>query len=179
MGQAAAGPVARAARRRDTDGMIGMLLFALAAAAAPLFARASEDLFGIAPCELCSWQRWPYWAAAGLALGSALVPPAWRRPLAWLAILAVLVSGAIAGFHIGVEQGWWPSPLPGCQAPRSAGGATVDDLMAALAPRPSKPCDAPTYLIPGLPLSMAAMNLLYALGLSSLGAIWMRRGANR
>ena len=52
---------------------------------------------------------------------------------------------------------WWPSPLPGCQAPRSAGGATVDDLMRALAPAPSKPCDAPTYLVPGLPLSMAAM----------------------
>jgi hypothetical protein len=29
--------------------------------------------------------------------------------------------------------------------------------------RPSKPCDAPTFLVPGLPLSMAAMNLLYAL----------------
>ncbi|MDN3567052.1 disulfide bond formation protein B [Paeniroseomonas aquatica] len=155
--------------------MIGMLLLAAAAAAAPLFARASEDLFGIAPCELCLWQRWPYWVAAALALGGALLPRA-RRPLFWLALGAILVSGAIAGFHVGVEQGWWPSPLPGCQAPRSAGGATVDDLMRALAPAPSKPCDAPTYLVPGLPLSMAAMNLLYALGLSGLAAIWMRRG---
>jgi disulfide bond formation protein DsbB len=49
--------------------------------------------------------------------------------------------------------------------------------MRSLAAAPSKPCDAPTYLIPGLPLSMAAMNLLYALGLSALAAIWMRRGA--
>ncbi len=172
------GPVAPEAVWRDTGGMIAMLFLAAAAAGAPLFARASEDLWGIAPCELCLWQRAPYWVAAALALAAALLPRA-RRPLAGLAILAVLVSGAIAGFHIGVEQGWWPSPLPGCQAPRSAGGASVDDLMRSLNAAPSKPCDAPTYLIPGLPVSMAAMNLLYALGLSALAAIWIRRGARR
>jgi disulfide bond formation protein DsbB len=158
--------------------MTGMLLLAVAAAAAPLFARASEGLWGIAPCELCLWQRWPYWVAAALALGGALLP-AWRRPLFWLAVAAILTSGAIAGFHVGVEQGWWPSPLPGCQVPRAAGGGSIDDMMRSLAPAPSKPCDAPTYLIPGLPVSMAAMNLLYALGLAAIAAIWMRRIGTR
>jgi disulfide bond formation protein DsbB len=155
--------------------MNGMVLLALLAAAAPLFARASEGLWGIAPCELCLWQRWPYWVAAGLAALAALLP-AWRRPLGRLAVLAVLVSGAIGGFHVGVEQGWWPSPLPGCQVPRATGGGSIDDMMRALAPAPSKPCDAPTYLVPGLPVSMAAMNLLYALGLAAAALIWMRRG---
>ena len=158
--------------------MFATLALALATAAAPLFARASEDIWGIAPCELCTWQRVPYWVAAALALAAALRPGA-RRPLVLLAILAVLASGAIAGFHVGVEQGWWPSPLAGCQAPRSTGGASVDDLMRSLAAAPSKPCDAPTYLVPGLPISMAGMNLLYALGLSALAAIWMRRGVRR
>ena len=158
--------------------MTPMLLFAALSAAAPLFARASEGIWGIAPCELCLWQRWPYWAAAALALVAALWPRG-RRVVGGLAILAVLASGAVAALHVGVEQGWWPSPLAGCQAPRSAGGASVDDLMRSLAPAPSKPCDAPTYLIPGLPVSMAGMNLLYALGLSALAAIWMRRGARR
>ena len=158
--------------------MFATLALALAAAAAPLFARASEGIWGIAPCELCTWQRVPYWVAAALALAAAVRPGA-RRPLVLLAILAVLASGAIAGFHVGVEQGWWPSPLAGCQAPRSTGGASVDDLMRSLAAAPSKPCDAPTYLIPGVPISMAGMNLLYALGLSALAAIWMRRGVRR
>jgi disulfide bond formation protein DsbB len=156
--------------------MTGMFLLALLAAAAPLFARASEGLWGIAPCELCLWQRWPYWVAAGLAVLAALLPRA-RRPLGLLAVLALLVSGAIGGFHVGVEQGWWPSPLPGCQVPRATGGTSIDDMMRALAPAPSKPCDAPTYLLPGLPVSMAAMNLLYALGLAAIALIWMRRGA--
>jgi disulfide bond formation protein DsbB len=106
----------------------------------------------------------------------AALLPGWRRPLGLLAVVVVLASGAIAGFHVGVEQGWWPSPLPGCQVPRATGGTSIDEMMRTLAPAPSKPCDAPTYLVPGLPLSMAAMNLLYALGLSAAALIWMRRG---
>ena len=42
--------------------------------------------------------------------------------------------------------------------------------------RPAKPCDAPTYLVPGLPLDMAAMDALLALALAALVAIsWPRR----
>jgi disulfide bond formation protein DsbB len=154
-----------------------LLLLAALAAAAPVFARASEGLWGIAPCELCLWQRWPYWVAAALALAAALWPGG-RRVLGLLAITAVLASGAVAGFHVGVEQGWWPSPLPGCQVPRTTPGGSVDDMLRGLSAAPSKPCDAPTYLVPGLPVSMAAMNLLYAVGLSGLGLIFWRRGAN-
>ena len=44
--------------------MLPMLLVAALAAAAPVFARASEGIWGLAPCELCMWQRWPYWVAA-------------------------------------------------------------------------------------------------------------------
>ena len=78
-----------------------------------------------------------------------------------------------------MEQGWWPSPLPGCQVPRATLGGSVEDMLKALSAAPSKPCDAPTYLVPGLPLSMAAMNVVYALGLSALGLIFLRRGAHR
>jgi disulfide bond formation protein DsbB len=153
-----------------------MTRLALLAAAAPIFARASEGLWGIAPCELCLWQRWPYWGAAVLALGAAFLARA-RGVLGGLAILAVLASGAIGGFHVGVEQGWWPSPLPGCQVPRATPDGSIDDMLRSLAPAPSKPCDAPTYLIPGLPVSMAAMNLIYALAVAAIGLISLRKGA--
>ncbi|WP_380066680.1 disulfide bond formation protein B [Dankookia sp. GCM10030260] len=156
--------------------MFPMLLVAALAAAAPIFARASEGIWGIAPCALCLWQRWPYWVAAALALAAAAWPRG-RRLLGGLALVAVLASGAVGGFHVGVEQGWWPSPLPGCQAPRAGSGGSVEDMLRALSAAPSKPCDAPTYLVPGLPVSMAAMNVLYALGLSGLGLILWRRGA--
>ena len=50
-------------------------------------------------------------------------------------------------------------------------------MMRSLAAAPNKPCDAATYLIPGLPLSMAAMNLIYGLGLGALALLLARRGA--
>lgn len=145
--------------------MSGALLVALLAFAAPLFARGSESWFGLAPCELCLWQRWPYWLAGGFALVGAFL---WRRPALFLAGLAATTSAAIAGFHLGVEFGWWPSPLAGCQAATSGGAVSVEDLLRSLAPTPNKPCDQPAYLISGLPLSMAGMNLIYGLSLAAL-----------
>jgi disulfide bond formation protein DsbB len=43
--------------------------------------------------------------------------------------------------------------------------------------QPAKPCEDPTYLIPGLPISMAAMNLIYAVAFVVLlaAALWRER----
>jgi disulfide bond formation protein DsbB len=161
--------------RRMPAALLIPLWAALLAAAAPLLAMVGERWGGLAPCALCLWQRWPYWVAAAIALAAALLPARARRWALRLAAVAVLASGAVAALHLGVEWGWWPSPLPGCQAP-AAGGASVEELMRSLAPAPNKPCDEPAYLIPGLPLSMAAMNLLYALGLAALIAWLAGRG---
>lgn len=159
--------------------MASALLIALLAAGAPLFALGSETWWGLAPCELCLWQRWPYWAAAGLAVIAAAVPGRTRRAMLRLAGLAALASGAIAVLHLGVEWGWWPSPLPGCQAPSFRPGASIDDLMRGMAATPTKPCDAPSFLIPGLPLSMAGMNVLYAAALGGLALVLARKESTR
>lgn len=158
--------------------MASALLIAVLAAAAPAFAIGSEGWWGLAPCALCLWQRWPYWAAAALAGLGVAVPGRARAALLGFAALGAFASAAIGGFHVGVEQGWWPSPLPGCAAPTVTGaGASVEEMMRSLAPGPNKPCDAPTFLIPGLPLSMAAMNLIYGTGLGALALGLARRGA--
>jgi disulfide bond formation protein DsbB len=148
----------------------------LLAAAAPLFAQASETWWGLAPCALCLWQRWPYWVAAGFAGLAVILPGRARVVLLALAGLAAFASAAIAGLHVGVEQGWWPSPLPGCAAPTAGPAMSIDDMLRGLAAAPSKPCDAATYLIPGLPLSMAAMNLIYGLALGLLALALARKG---
>ena len=46
--------------------------------------------------------------------------------------------------------------------------ASIAERLASMPSRPSKPCDEPTFLIPGLPLSMAAMNMLFALVFAAL-----------
>ncbi|BDG74587.1 disulfide bond formation protein B [Roseomonas fluvialis] len=156
--------------------MASAVVILILAAGAPLFALGSETWWGLAPCELCLWQRWPYWVAAALAAGAVLLPGRGRVLLLAAAGLGAFVSAAIGGFHVGVEQGWWPSPLPGCAAPTAGGAQSIDDMLRNMAAAPTKPCDAATYLIPGLPLSMAAMNLIYGAGLGLLALALARKG---
>ncbi len=138
------------------------LVSALAAAFALGLALASERWEGLVPCALCLLERWPYRAAIVLGLLACVVPHRWARALLVLVVFAVLIDTAMAIVHVGVEQHFWPSPLPECAAPRFAGGS-IAERLAQMPARPSKPCEDAAYLIPGLPISMAAMNLLYSL----------------
>ena len=136
------------------------LLMALAALAA---AFGAEWYGGLVPCALCLVERWPYRIAAVLAV-AALLPVRGQamRPVLWGVVLCMAASLAVASVHVGVEQGWWPSPLPECAAP-NLGTGSIAERLARMPSHPAKPCDDPTYLLPGLPVSMAAMNGLAAL----------------
>lgn len=136
----------------------------------------SERVLGLVPCALCLWERWPYRAAIVLGLLAAALPRIPAHVARALLILALLAGAGLGVVHVGVEQGWWPSPLPECQAPSFRSG-TVAERLAAMPARPAKPCDEPTYLVPGLPVSMAAMNLVLSLALAALVAMsWPREG---
>jgi disulfide bond formation protein DsbB len=155
-----------------------VLLSALAAGLALGLALASEYWGGLVPCALCLLERWPYRVAIVLALLAAVVPHRYARLLLMAVVLSMLAAAALAVVHVGVEQHYWPSPLPECAAPRFSGGS-IADRLAQMPARPAKPCEDPTYLVPGLPISMAAMNLLYALGVAVLlGAfLWRDRSS--
>ena len=152
------------------------LVVALGALAVAL---GSEHYGGLVPCALCLVERWPYRAAALLA-AAALVP--WRRVsprvFLWGVVLCMACSVAAAGVHVGVEQGWWPSPLPECAAP-NLGGGSIAQRLARMPSHPAKPCDDPTYLVPGIPVSMAAGNGLLALAFGLFLAISLARPAER
>ncbi len=158
-------------------GIRGIALFsALAAGFALGLALASERFEGLVPCALCLLERWPYRVAIALSLLAAAVPHRWARRLLLLVVLSMLVSVALAAVHVGVEQRWWPSPLPECAAPRFS-GRSIADRLAQMPARPTKSCEDAAYLIPGLPISMAAMNLLYALAFAVVlgGVLWRDR----
>lgn len=144
---------------------------AVASAAALGLALASERFGGLVPCALCLVERWPYRLALVLSLGGLLLPRLWAWVILWLCVL-LLLGAAGAGFvHMGVEHGWWPSPLPECAAPNLQ-GLSISERLARMPARPSKPCDEPTYLISSLPVSMAEMNVIYALALAAALAIF-------
>jgi disulfide bond formation protein DsbB len=142
------------------------LAAAVAAAAALGIALASEHWGGLVPCALCLLERWPYRIAIVLGLAAAVLPPAAARAALILLALTVLAGAVVAAVHVGVEFHWWPSPLPECAAPTFSGGS-IAERLAHMPATPAKPCDDPTYLIPGVKLSMAQMNLLFAIALTA------------
>src|SRR5437016_2655204 len=76
---------------------------------------------GLAPCELCLLQRWP-WAVA-IAISLVALIAGRRALLPWVALglaLVFVLGGTIAFYHVGVEQHWFAGPSA-CTA--SGGGA--------------------------------------------------------
>lgn len=152
------------------------VLAALGAAAALGVAYAAETWGEMVPCALCLLERWPYRIVVVLGLLAAIAPRGLVRILLVLAIVALLTDAAIAAVHVGVELQWWPSPLPECAAPHLSGGS-IAERLASMPARPAKPCDEPTFLIPAIPVSIAAMNMLFALAFSAVLTIslWVNR----
>ncbi|MEE4454272.1 disulfide bond formation protein B [Novosphingobium resinovorum] len=119
----------------------------------------SQYVFGLHPCEMCWWQRYPHAAAIVLAALAFFWRPV--RPLVAVAALAILVSGLIGGFHAGVEYGWWEGMTACTASPVAAGGDPLDAIMNA----PIIRCDVAPWSLFGI--SLAGWNFL----LSTLGAL--------
>jgi disulfide bond formation protein DsbB len=116
----------------------------------------SQYIGGLVPCEMCVWQRWPHYAAIGLAALGFFVP---QRGLVWLAALAILISGAIGMFHAGVEYKWWEGLTQCTQIPGSGGGA---DMLADIMKTPLVRCDEAQWSLFGI--SLAGYNAIFSLG---------------
>lgn len=119
----------------------------------------SQYGFGLFPCEMCWWQRYPHFAALALALLAFLRPPG--RAAVLLAALAIAASGAIGAFHAGVEYGWWQG-LTACTTNTLAGSA---DPMATIWATPLVRCDVAPWSLFGV--SLAGWNFVF----SSLAAL--------
>ena len=159
--------------RVQMAGLLGAVLAGAALGSALL----AEAYGGLVPCALCLLERWPYRAALLFGVLS-LASPRLARPMVGLAAVSLLAGATLGVVHVGVEHAWWPSPLPECAAPQ-LGRGTMAERLARMPARPAKPCDEPTYLVPGLPVSMAAMNLGLAavLGVGLLTVLLPQRNA--
>ena len=131
----------------------------------------SQYGFGLYPCEMCWWQRWPHFAALALALlGFALKPARWP---VLLAALAILTSGLIGGFHAGVEYGWWQG-LTACTAgPLASGGDPLDAIMNA----PIIRCDVAPWSLFGI--SLAGWNFLFSGAAAVAVLLLLKKGSSQ
>lgn len=138
-------------------------------AAMLLFAMASQ-IMGYAPCELCILQRWPHLVAAiigGLAL---FVRPG--RKWAAVGMLAAALAIALAAYHAGVEQHWWPGPSQ-CSGMTNIGAMSTSDLLAQIEGAPLTRCDQIAWSFLGL--SMAAWNAILSVGLLGMWTLAFMR----
>jgi len=131
----------------------------------------SQYGFGLYPCEMCWWQRWPHFAALGFAALAFLAPP--KRLWIALGALAIIVSGLIGGFHAGVEYAWWEG-ITGCAKTTTAsGGSALDAIMQA----PLIRCDVAPWTLLGV--SLAGYNFIVscAAGVAALALLTRKRKA--
>ncbi|WP_095012238.1 disulfide bond formation protein B [Tsuneonella mangrovi] len=110
-----------------------------------------QYVFGLYPCEMCWWQRYPHFIALGLALLSFVAPP--RRVWVALAAGSIIASGLIGAYHAGVEYGWWAGETA-CTAAAIGGGNPLDSIMNA----PMIRCDEVQWSLFGI--SLAGYNFL-------------------
>ena len=134
---------------------------------------------GLAPCELCLLQRWPWVAAILISLIAIMVGS--RSALPWVALLLAAVfaiGSALAFYHVGVEKHWFAGPNA-CTGAATAAD-TVEALKARILGQMPVRCDEPAWSLWGI--SLAGWNLLASLVMagSCLAVFsWLRRPRQR
>ena len=124
---------------------------------------------GLAPCEMCFWQRYAHWAALAFALVSFVAAarlPDRGRSFVWLAALAIFVSGGIGAYHAGVEAGFFEG-FTQCTATIGGSG---EDALARILSAPLVRCDEIQWSLLGI--SMAGWNAILSIA-AALVILWL------
>jgi disulfide bond formation protein DsbB len=139
-------------------------------------AYAGQYLFGLEPCVLCLFQRVP-WALAALIAAVGIVGWVGHSRHLPIALCAAVFAGggALALYHVGVEQHWWGDSISGCGG-RPVSGLTLDDLRPDTLAAGIRPCDRVDWRLFGL--SLAGYNAIASVLLTAsclIGLSLLRR----
>lgn len=119
--------------------------------------------FGYQPCQLCLYQRIPWWIAIGIGCAAFWAQkkyPGLRNMLLVLAGITLLVGAGLAAYHAGVEWKWWEGPT-GCSGNENIDFNDIEAVKRALMAGPAVRCDEVPWSLFGL--SMAGYNFLLSL----------------
>jgi len=148
---------------------LAKLLALLVPAALLAGAYGSQYLGGLAPCEMCYWQRWAHWTGLAFAIGALLLSslPDRGRSLVWLAALGILASGAIGVYHAAVEAKLITGATQCSSAPT---GGDAGELLTSIMGRPMIRCDDIQFEFLGI--SMAGWNAIISIS-AALVILWL------
>jgi disulfide bond formation protein DsbB len=160
-------PLAGAALRAQIGAMTRArllpLLLLIASTAVVGAALLSQYVGGLQPCELCLYQRWPYYAVIPLALVALLIGrPAPTRAALALAAVAFLAGAGLAFYHVGVERHWFAGP--GACTELAGPADSLAAFKARLLAQQPVSCDKPQWTFFGV--TLAGLNLLVSLVLA-------------
>lgn len=145
------------------------LFMALIAAAALGIALISQYIFGLDPCVLCIYQRWPYgfviaFGLLGFLMSLQNAKAANKGISVFMGFIGItfLINSVIAFYHTGVELKWWKSHFEGCAVPDL--GSDPANILAIIEQSKAARCDEIPWSDPILNLSMANYNVLFCFG---------------
>ena len=152
------------------------LIMAVIATSALGMALVSQYQFGLQPCNLCIWQRWPYGIVIALGLIGFLLSCKYTKSVsAIMSVMGItfLANAVIAFYHSGVERKWWASFLEGCNVPTLP--SDPDKILEHIQSiSKAVRCDEIPWADPILGLSMANYNVIVCLGLGTLAFVSTR-----
>ena len=135
-----------------------------------------QYLGGMAPCELCLWQRIPHGAVIVGGIGALLWFHSKRERLflTWSAAIMFAVGASIALYHVGVEQQLIMGPRS-CAGDSGLNSAqSIDQLRKMLMAAPIVRCSEISWSFFGL--SIAALNAITSIVIAILcGVSGMRQ----
>ena len=126
---------------------------------------------GLAPCELCLYERWPWYAAIVLAMIGLLAGgPAAQGWILGACTLLFVASAGLAAYHVAVEQHWIAGPVACTGAALNA--TSIEALKEQLLQRQAVSCDQAAWRLFGV--SLAGWNLLASLAVAAFAgdAAW-------
>ncbi len=145
--------------------------------AAVAIALMSQYVGGLAPCELCLLERWPYYI--GIPVAALALAARRQRTVAAAAIAVValifLASTGLGFYHVGVERQWFQGPTA-CTSP-TTGVQTLDQLRAQLMNQKVVRCDVPQWSFFGV--TLAGLNFLASLVLALLALTALKAAVGR
>ncbi|MGY9025717.1 MAG: disulfide bond formation protein B [Candidatus Pelagibacterales bacterium] len=122
-----------------------------------------QYLFGLAPCEMCIKERYPYYLIGIIAFVSVCVN--FQKSLLLTITKITYISLSLIGFlyatyHVGIERKLWVGKS-GCSG--NSMDLNIEALSTQLLNAPIVRCDEPTVLLSLI--SIAELNALVMLGL--------------
>ncbi len=134
-----------------------------------------EHIAKLAPCPLCLYQRWPFYAAivlSALALNlQASTRPGLARVVLMLIVLVLGANVALGIYHSGVEWKWWEGPAA-C-AGTGRGTVSAGNLLERLEQIRVVRCDEAPWRLFGL--SLAGYSALISAALAGFIVFALRR----